>query len=737
MANEKYFLIIISLIFVIFLFTGIRMAGDAARENKINEPVRIGFIGPLSGELASWGVNEKEGVELAVKSINDAGGINGRLIEVIYEDGKCDPKTAATAAQKLINIDKVKFIIGETCSSATLAVAPIAEQNKIILISPTSGADSISQAGDFIFRVFIPNKAYGKAGAKIIEDKFGSKAVAVLYIQNDAGVSVKDDFINNYNGKIVLSEGYAPDTKDFKTLLLKVKEANPELVYLAGYYPDGGLILKQAKELDIKAQFFGCSDAYDSPELLQIAGDSAEGFMFITAGAKSGPGFKDFESKFKAKYGKEPPLFSDFAYDIANMLAQAIKSKGYDAEKVKDYLYQLKNYQGASNIINFDKNGDLVSSDMVMKIVQNSTIKDYAVVKGEYESEKPEKQTIKIGSIIPLTGGGAVYGEWTKKGFDLAVKQINALPDYPYHLELGYEDDEGTPKGAVSAFQKIINEYNTSIVIGFPLSKEAISVLPLAEESNVVLVSSGASSDSLRIAGDNFFRLRESGSLHGIATAEYLIGKGIRDNLGVLYVNAENGITYYDSFKTRFEELGGKIAFAEAYEEGETDFKTYLIKAKDKGVKTLYIPGVVADIGIMMKQAKELGLSMQFYSTPGAESSKLIEIAGEAAEGLIYTYPIFNPESFEPVVKDFVQNYEQEYGKTPEFIAANSYDVIKILAQVFKTNGISSEQIKNGLYAVKNYTGASGRLSIDEYGDVIKPIGFKTVKDGKFVVFDN
>ncbi|MBW2990827.1 ABC transporter substrate-binding protein [Candidatus Woesearchaeota archaeon] len=369
---------ILLIILALALLTGCAQTpvGQVVKEDTI----KIGFIGPLSGELASWGENERLGIELALKEINDAGGINGKKIEVIYEDGKCEPKAAATAAQKLINIDKVKAIIGETCSSATLAAAPIAEKNKVILISPVSGADSISQAGDFIFRNFITNNAYAVKGAKIIEQELGSKRVAVLYINNDAGVSTKDKFIEHFNGDIVSVEGYAPDTRDFRTLLLKVKQTNPDLIYLSGYWPDGGLILKQAKELNIETQFFGSNDAYDTPELLEIAGDSADSFIILSAIAHAGPRYDDFENKFKQAYEKEPPIFSEYAYDLANILTLAIKEKGYDSEGIRDYLYDLEDYQGASNVINFDENGDLEHSAMLMKIVEDDEFKNLKVI---------------------------------------------------------------------------------------------------------------------------------------------------------------------------------------------------------------------------------------------------------------------------------------------------------------------------------------------------------------------
>lgn len=733
MKNAKYIIGLFLVVSFVFLI-GCTQTANVVKE-QAKEPIKVGFISCLTGDAAIIGAEEKNGVELAVEEINKAGGVNGRLLQIIYEDGKCNGKEAATVTQKLVNIDGVKAILGGGCSSETLGAAPITEENKVILLSAFSSSPDITNAGDYVFRT-CPADTDPKVIGGLIPYIAENKRIAIISENSDYSVGIKQGLkeqLASYNTEIVSDELFTPGEKDFRTYLTKIKGKNPDALFVnvATSASAAGMIVKQASDLGLNAKLYG-NFVLIGPEAIEQAGQLLEGAMAFDAPLldSSNPKAASFMANYKAKYG-EPFSFWDAGarYDTVYILKNALEACGEDTDCIKNYFYNMDWYTGTIGKIKFDENGDVIGIEGAVKTLVDG--------KPVVINEKTQKQNLKIGVILPLTGNSAVYGEWTKKGFDLAVKEINALPDYPYNLELVYEDDEGTPKGAVSAFQKIMIEHNPSVVIGFPLSKELISVAPIAENNKIVVFSPSASSDSLRTAGDYVFRLRESGSLHGIATAEYLANKGIMDYVGVLYLNAENGITYEQSFSKRYQELGGSIVFKETYEEGETDFKTYLIKAKEKGVKTLYAPGVVADIGMMMKQANELGLNIDFYSTPGAESSKLIEIAGKAAEGLIYTYPVFNPESSQPEVKAFVQSYEKEYGTTPEFIAANSFDMIKILARIFRENGMSSDEIRSGLYSVKNYNGASGQLSITEYRDVIRPIGFKTVKNGEFVVVDN
>lgn len=332
-------------------------------------PIKIGFIGPLTGDAAGIGENVKLAVELARDEINAAGGINNRQVEVIFEDGQCDAKAAANAGNKLINVDKVFAIIGGLCSSETLAVAPIAEPAKVLLVSAASTNPTITQAGDFVFR-FVPSDSFqGKFAAEHIVNTLGKKKVGILYCLSDWCVGINEVFksrLSEIGGEVVVEEGYQQDARDLRTQLTKIKSANSEIVYFVGYTEASIVGLKQAKELGLKAQIFG-ADAWDDPKIPEEAGPAAEGATYsITANRELPQTFVDEMNK-RAAGGSELNTYSPRAYDVMKALAGIIGRVGTDVEKVKTELYALKDYQGVADVYTLDSNGDVTAANFTIK----------------------------------------------------------------------------------------------------------------------------------------------------------------------------------------------------------------------------------------------------------------------------------------------------------------------------------------------------------------------------------
>jgi branched-chain amino acid transport system substrate-binding protein len=316
---------------------------------------------------------------MAVEEINSIGGINGRKIEVIYEDGKCNGKDAVTAAQKLINIDKVKIILGGACSGETLAVAPLAEQNKVILFSAFSTSPDITNAGDFVFRNAPSDAQNGKDSAELIfNDRH--RNVAVLTENTDYGQSVRKVFKQRFEelgGKIVADEVYSPDSKDYRVQLTKIKAAKPDAVF---FIPQngisGGLAVKQAKELGINVPYYGIV-VFSSGDALKAGGKALEGLVFTdTPGLSSeNPKAVSFLEKFKSKY---PAPASDYEigarYDSVYIIANALKKCGEDTECIKNYLYNMDWYNGVIGRYKFDQNGDVVGIKYVIKEIKNGKV---------------------------------------------------------------------------------------------------------------------------------------------------------------------------------------------------------------------------------------------------------------------------------------------------------------------------------------------------------------------------
>ena len=337
-----------------------------------NEPIKIGFLGPLTGDVATVGQNNKAATELAVDAINNSGGINGRQIQMIWEDGKCDGQEAANAASKLVNIDKVTAIIGGGCSAETLAAAPIAEQGKVIMFSPLSSNPSITAAGDYIFRDYPSDSYQGAKAAEFAMNELQGKNIAVLSCMSDwcTGVAkVFKDKVNSSGGKIIDSETFTDNqANDLRTQLTKIKNAKADVIYFLAYSDATINGLKQIKQLGIKAKLLG-GDSWDDPKIAKGAGTAAEGTIYFKPSAKMTDAFK---AAMAAKTGNnEVDTGSPQAYDAVNILAGIMKNVGTDTAKIKDALYQVKDYNGVSGVITLDSNGDLATANYDINMIKD------------------------------------------------------------------------------------------------------------------------------------------------------------------------------------------------------------------------------------------------------------------------------------------------------------------------------------------------------------------------------
>jgi len=374
MENKKvklWVLIVVILLVVIGIFLLLN------NKPASTGPIKIGFIAPLTGPAAAYGEVEKNAVEMALAKINSSGELK-RNIEVIYEDGKCNGQDAATAANKLINIDKVKIILGGLCSSETLAIAPLSEQNKVILFSAFSSSPAITNAGDYVFRNSPSDLDFGKADAQFIIGK-GIKNIAIISENADYSQGVRTVMKNAFqtNGvNVIADEVFNSDVKDFRTQLTKIKALKPEAIYInPGTSPDtAGIIPKEMKELSMtNIKTFG-NYVLGDKEALKIGGSAMNGIIFsdYTDLVSSN---KAIINQYKTEFQKDPannyPLMA--RYDSVFIIANAIKSCGSDDSGcIKNYLYNMKSFSGALGTYRFDSNGDLLNKELaVHKTIQN------------------------------------------------------------------------------------------------------------------------------------------------------------------------------------------------------------------------------------------------------------------------------------------------------------------------------------------------------------------------------
>lgn len=365
---KNFLIVVIALIIIIVGYLSFKQLSKPVKV----EPVRIGFIGPLTGDVASIGENLKVALEIARDEINKAGGIKGRPLEIIFEDGQCNPKMAVNAANKLINIDKVPIIIGGLCSSETLAVAPLAEKAKVILFSAASTNPKIADAGDYVFRNVPSDTFQGVFAAEYVKNNMKLNKVAILKCLSDYCVGVSDVFKTKFQelgGAIVAEESFLQDAKDLRSQLTKIKAANPELVYFVGYTEGSIIGLKQAKELGINATFFG-ADSWSDPKIWQEVGKIGDGALYVEPANKNLP--EAFITEMNRRTGgKEIITYAPRAYDALKLLASLMIEKGVDATAIKDALYTVRNYQGIADNYTFDNKGELVGATYVVKRIQD------------------------------------------------------------------------------------------------------------------------------------------------------------------------------------------------------------------------------------------------------------------------------------------------------------------------------------------------------------------------------
>lgn len=369
---------IVVAVVVVLVLWGIYALVKGPSAPVLTGPVKIGFIGPLTGDAANLGQNIKAAVEIAVTEVNAAGGIAGQPLEVIYEDGQCTGKVASNAANKLINIDKVPVILGGACSGETSSFTGLANQTKTAVLSYCSSAPAITDAGDYIFRNYPSDTFQGAYAAEYLYKTLKKKNVAVLYVKSDWGAGIKDVFIQSFKklgGTVAAEEGYEQTSRDLRTQLTKVKSTNPEMVYFLGYTEASIPALKQAKELGLNAPFFG-GDAWDDSKIWSSVGAAGESAMFTVVSALPSP---EFKTAMETKVGNnEIGVCTPTAYDGLKLLAKVLGRVGPDGEKIKNELYKTS-YSGgvSSEKIEFDKNGDVKGANYVVKVVKNGKAELY------------------------------------------------------------------------------------------------------------------------------------------------------------------------------------------------------------------------------------------------------------------------------------------------------------------------------------------------------------------------
>ena len=348
-------------------------SGNASTAGDTGD-IKVGVYGDTTGATSSFGVSTKNGIQLAFDEINAAGGVNGRKLQMIFEDDQGTPEKAKTVISKLVNQDKVVAVLGEVASSNSLAAAPVAQEAKIPMITPSSTNPKVTEVGDYISRVCFIDPFQGSVMAKFAANTLKAKTAAVIGdVQSDYSKGLTQFFRQEFEklgGKIVSEQTYTQSDPDFKAQLTSIRNLNPDVIYIPGYYGQVAIIAKQARELGMNMPLLG-GDGWDSPELWKLGGEALKNSYISNhySAENPAPEIQNFVKAYQAKFGVVPDSLAALAYDAAKVLADAIKrAGGTDSVKLKDAINATKEFAGVTGKITLDGSRNAVKPAVVLEL---------------------------------------------------------------------------------------------------------------------------------------------------------------------------------------------------------------------------------------------------------------------------------------------------------------------------------------------------------------------------------
>ena len=704
-----------------------------------DEPFRVGVMESLTGPGETYGTVSVQAKQMAVDEINSAGGINGRMLELIVEDSKCSAQDAITAYNKLTDVDGVKIILGTSCSGAMLGAAPLAEADGVILFSGLATNPDIAHAGDYIFRTSMNDLQLGIDTGNVIRAD-GAQRLATITETTDYAEGVRrttaEQFVS-LGGEIVAEERYASDVTDFRTQLTKILNANPDAVHIAAQSEfSGGTVVKQIRELGYEGPLYS-EIVPVGATALEVAGESATGLKAVIAeldpaNSKS----QEVLNNFRARYDYVTlPWYLASGYDDVYITAECLKMTGddQDADGFRDCLYGITWSGAIGENYSFDANGEVVGlANAVVEVLpegeRTADNNGYRILGSAPGADAAAAAPVampaepfRIGAMDALTGPAETYGNPIIQAKQLAVEEINAAGGINGRmLELIPEDSKCAAQDAITAYNKLTDVDGVKIILGTTCSGAMLGAAPLAESEGVIMLSASATSPDIATAGDYIFRTAINDSQLGIDTGNTLISDDIH-HLATITESTDYAEGARRTTVARLEELDGHVVASESYTSDITDFRSQLTKLIAAQPDGIYLAAQQEfSAGTIMKQLRELGYEGPIYSETVATGPEALRIAGDAATGMKAIIP--NPELSTPEGIAFLSNFEARWGNvaTIPWFQASAYDDVYIAAECLGQTGDDQDAdgFRDCLYGMTRSGAIGDDYSFDANGDL-------------------
>ena len=732
------------------------------------EPIKIGTLIDTTGDLAVFGPPIVLATDLAALLINEAGGIDGRPIEMVHRDSGTSPQIATDAASALVNVDGVEAIVGSLSSGVTLAVAEsVTIPNGAVLVSPASTSPAISNLDDddTVFRTTVSDALQGVIAAQLAS-QLGYDNVATLYINNAYGEGLSTVFKETFEGLGGTVSAAVPIEGGQASYASELRQASQggATVLMAMSYPEtAGVYLREA----VEGQFFDefmFVDGTKNQEMFDVLGaDNFEGNYGTAPGAPGTPTQESFQSLYASKLEGDPSsLFISEAFDAAAILALAIaKADSGDGDDIKAAMREVANapgekvgpgeiakalqlisegkdidYVGAAGDQDFDENGDVQNTIEVWKI-EGGQVTSTGIFARPGDSididaasmmmEEPSDEPIRIGTLIDATGDLAVFGPPIVSATDLAALLINEAGGINgRQIEMVHRDSGTSPQIATDAASALVNVDNIQAIVGSLSSGVTIAVAESVTIPNgAVLVSPASTSPAISKLDDNglVFRTTVSDALQGVVAAQVASQLGY-DNVATLYINNAYGEGLSDVFKETFEGLGGTVSAAVPIEGGQASYVSELRQASQGGATVLMAMSYPETAGVYLREAVEGQFFEDFMFVDGTKNQEMFDTIGvENFEGNYGTAP---GAPGTPTQEKFKELYASKLDGDPSSLfISEAFDAAAILALAIAEAG--SEDGDDIKAAVLKVASAPG----EQVGPGDLPRALQLIAEGK------
>ncbi len=712
------------------------------------EPIRIGTLIDATGDLAAFGPPIVLATDLAALLVNEAGGIDGRPIEMVHRDSGTSPQIATDAASALVNVDGVEAIVGSLSSGVTLAVAEsVTIPNGAVLVSPASTSPAITSLddNDTVFRTTVSDALQGVIAAQLA-NQLGYENVATLYINNAYGEGLSNVFSENFEsqgGTVSAAIPIEGGQASYASELRQASQGDAEVLMALSYPETAGVYLREAIEGQYFDDFMFVDGTKNQEMFDNLGADNFEGNYGTAPGAPGTPTQETFKDLYSSKLDGDPSsLFISEAFDAAVILALAIAESGSeDGADIKAAMREVANapgekvgpgdlaralelisqgqdidYVGAAGDQDFDENGDVQNTIEVWKIEGGQVTStgifaspgDSIDITAAPTTMEPSGDPIKIGTLIDATGDLAVFGPPIVLATDLAALLINEAGGIDgRQIEMVHRDSGTSPQIATDAASALVNIDGVEAIVGSLSSGVTLAVAESVTIPNgAVLVSPASTSPAISSLDDNdlVFRTTVSDAFQGVILAQLADELGY-ENIATMYINNAYGEGLSTVFSETFESLGGTVSASVPIEGGQASYTSELRQASQGGATVLMAMSYPETAGVYLREAVEGQFFEEFMFVDGTKNQEMFDDLGaESFEGNYGTAPGAPGTPSQTTFKDL---YASKLGGDPSSIfISEAFDAAAILALAIAEAGSEDgDDIKAAIPKVANAPG--------------------------------